>query len=384
MAKLLITSHLAHLYHPWLLLQITGPLIRVVSDRFAWQVKAAIIDTLMLLLKKSSVQLKAFLPQLQTTFLKALADHHEVVRGKAAKAFLPMAAVHNRIDALVIELCNGVADGEEPTRSAMLQALANTIRGGASKFAEKSTTLALGILQDIWDDDKEEVRTLAATCVGCLGTSMDDDVLNNLLDNEVLAPPTSANEQQRNLCTLSAALSPTTGCVARVWSSDRQLPIEREVVRGLSSKNGDTACAALQACGNLLTYLTAEEGHTSQSLPQSILPAFVTAIQGPQSDQRHRGCQVVADLAKRSPAFTDEKPVQTLVLPALLTVAKEKQHMYVKRAAERALVHCLHLRDGTWGVDMAVSNMTGPAASVLKDYADRVLGQVADLTDDEE
>jgi hypothetical protein len=34
-------------------LQITGPLIRVIGDRFPWQVKAAILKTLTLMITKA-------------------------------------------------------------------------------------------------------------------------------------------------------------------------------------------------------------------------------------------------------------------------------------------------------------------------------------------
>ena len=51
-----------------------GPLIRIIGDRFAWQVKAAILHTLGLLIAKAGPGLKPFVPQLQTTFLKCLAD----------------------------------------------------------------------------------------------------------------------------------------------------------------------------------------------------------------------------------------------------------------------------------------------------------------------
>lgn len=54
--------------------QITGPLIRIVGDRFPWEIKAAILATLGGLLQKSGVALKPFVPQLQTTFLKCLPD----------------------------------------------------------------------------------------------------------------------------------------------------------------------------------------------------------------------------------------------------------------------------------------------------------------------
>ena len=52
----------------------SGPLIRINGDRFDWQVKAAILHTLGLLIGKAGPGLKPFVPQLQTTFLKCLSD----------------------------------------------------------------------------------------------------------------------------------------------------------------------------------------------------------------------------------------------------------------------------------------------------------------------
>ena len=51
-----------------------GPLIRIIGDRFAWEIKAAILHTLGLLIAKAGAGLKPFVPQLQTTFLKCLGD----------------------------------------------------------------------------------------------------------------------------------------------------------------------------------------------------------------------------------------------------------------------------------------------------------------------
>lgn len=59
---------------------ITGPLIRIIGDRFPPATKAAILVTLGLLIKRAGAGLKPFVPQLQTTFLKCLNDqvgtHH--------------------------------------------------------------------------------------------------------------------------------------------------------------------------------------------------------------------------------------------------------------------------------------------------------------------
>lgn len=67
---------------------IAGPLIRILGDRYAWNVKVAVLDTLSLLLSKVGNLLRPFVPQLQQTFLKAQADDHEQVRIRAANALI--------------------------------------------------------------------------------------------------------------------------------------------------------------------------------------------------------------------------------------------------------------------------------------------------------
>lgn len=81
--------------------QITGPLIRVVSERSV-DVKAAILLTLNSLLQKIPMHLKPFLPQLQRTFAKSLADtSSELLRTRAAKALGTLITLTPRIDPLI-------------------------------------------------------------------------------------------------------------------------------------------------------------------------------------------------------------------------------------------------------------------------------------------
>ena len=50
------------------------PHIRIIGDRFPWQVKSAILSTLSILIRKGGMSLRPFLPELQTTFIKCLQD----------------------------------------------------------------------------------------------------------------------------------------------------------------------------------------------------------------------------------------------------------------------------------------------------------------------
>ena len=57
--------------------------------------------------------LKQFLPQLQTTFLKALNDSHRQVRLKAACALGNLIVIHTRADSLFTELHAGVKNADD-------------------------------------------------------------------------------------------------------------------------------------------------------------------------------------------------------------------------------------------------------------------------------
>ncbi|XP_052627225.1 uncharacterized protein LOC128133734, partial [Lactuca sativa] len=51
------------------------PLIRIIGDRFPWQVKSSILSTLTIIIAKGGMALKPFLLQPQTTFVKFLQDN---------------------------------------------------------------------------------------------------------------------------------------------------------------------------------------------------------------------------------------------------------------------------------------------------------------------
>lgn len=60
------------------------------------------------------IALKPFLPQLQTTFTKALQDSNRGVRLKAADALGKLISIHIKVDPLFTELLNGIRAMEDP------------------------------------------------------------------------------------------------------------------------------------------------------------------------------------------------------------------------------------------------------------------------------
>lgn len=115
--------------------QITGPLIRIVGDRFPSQIKAAILVTLGRLISKAGAGLKPFVPQLQTTFLKCLSDAAPAVRSAAAANLGELTRLSARLDQLTSDLASNAANATElDTRVAYLQALKGALLASGDKL----------------------------------------------------------------------------------------------------------------------------------------------------------------------------------------------------------------------------------------------------------
>lgn len=84
--------------------KITGPLIRILGDKFPSNVKAAVLQTLMSLLEKGGAALKTFVPQLQPTFVKALNDPAKAVRDLGVAGLGQVVQLSPRVDPLVTDL----------------------------------------------------------------------------------------------------------------------------------------------------------------------------------------------------------------------------------------------------------------------------------------
>jgi hypothetical protein len=167
--------------------QITGPLIRVVSER-STEVRSAILLTLNNLLEKMPTALKPFLPQLQRTFAKALADPaSDVLRTRAARALGTLIKYTPRVDPLIAELVTGCRTSDAGVKTAMLKALYEVISKAGANMGEASRAAVLGMIDGSETDENDAAMTVThAKLFGALVKNVAPDVATSLLRNRVL------------------------------------------------------------------------------------------------------------------------------------------------------------------------------------------------------
>lgn len=168
--------------------QITGPLIRVVSERSV-DVKAAILLTLNSLLQKIPTHLKPFLPQLQRTFAKSLADtSSELLRTRAAKALGTLIKLTPRIDPLISELITGAKTPDAGVKGAMLKALYEVVGKAGQNMGEASKASILSLVENDLDEDDDLTSVTGARLLGVLVRYLNKDEAAKVLKSRALNP----------------------------------------------------------------------------------------------------------------------------------------------------------------------------------------------------
>ncbi|KAM3294426.1 hypothetical protein ACQJBY_037360 [Aegilops geniculata] len=160
---------------------ITGPLIRILGDRFPWQVKSAILSTLTIIIAKGGLALKPFLPQLQTTFVKCLQDSNRSVRTRAASALGKLSALSTRIDPLVSDLLSMLQSGDDAVKESVLSALKGVVRHAGKSVSSAIRSRGCTLLKDLLQADADDVRSSAAKAIGTLSQYMDETETTDLV-----------------------------------------------------------------------------------------------------------------------------------------------------------------------------------------------------------
>ncbi|KAI9762545.1 MAG: translational activator of GCN4 [Chaenotheca gracillima] len=307
--------------------QITGPLIRVVSERSV-DVKAAILLTLNNLLEKIPTFLKPFLPQLQRTFAKSLADaSSEILRARAAKALGTLITMTPRIDPLIAgkstyqaqignaqltnenpELVTGCKTQDAGVRNAMLKALYEVVSKAGGNMNETSRASILGLIDTEISDTEDAMIITNARLLGALIKVIPTEASSALIRSRVL----SSNITKASILALNAVLveSPKS-----LTNSSLVVDTPTIIAQGISSKNPYLSDNAILAAGKFL--LTDSESDSVDQLLKSLASVLPT---GNPTDSRRLALVVLRTLSRNHPSVLTPAYLPLLAPPIFASV----------------------------------------------------------------
>ncbi|XP_019193918.1 PREDICTED: eIF-2-alpha kinase activator GCN1 isoform X16 [Ipomoea nil] len=347
---------------------ITGPLIRIIGDRFPWQVKSAILSTLSIIIRKGGLALKPFLPQLQTTFVKCLQDNTRTVRSSAALALGKLSALTTRIDPLVGDLLSALQQASDVgIREAILTALKGVIKHAGKSVSSASRTRVYTLLKDLIYNDDDQIRICAASILGIISQYLEDEEVLDLL-NEITNSASSSTWCTRHgaVLTISSMLkhSPAIICTSSSYGA---------VVNCLKSSLKDEKFpireTSTRAFGRLLCHqIQSDSSNASSHL--EILGSIVSAMQDDSSEVRRRALSSLKIAAKSNPS---DVMIHVSKYGPVLAECMKDASTPVRVAAERCALHAFQLTKSADNVQAAQKFITGLDArriAKLPEYSD--------------
>ena len=293
----------------------------------------AILLTLNNLLEKIPASVKPFLPQLQRTFAKALADPtSETLRSRAAKALGALITLTPRIDPLIAELVGGSKTSDPGVRNAMLKALYEVISKVGHNMSEGSRNSVLGLIDSEAGTSDEAMTISLAQLLGALINALPKDDAALLVKQRVL--PT----QQ----TISSALNLNAVLLS---SPESLLPAFQDetatcICKGIRSTNTFISDSAILAAGKYLLAKSFEPGPESTDL---ILQALADAMQqGKPVDSRRLSLVVIRTVCRHREYVVNER--RHLLAPVIFAGVRDPI-IPVKLAAEAAFLAMFMVMD---------------------------------------
>ena len=310
--------------------QITGPLIRVVSERSV-DVKSAILFTLNKLLEKIPMLLKPFLPQLQRTFAKSLADtSSKVLRERAAKALGTLITLTPRIDPLITELVTGSKTPDAGVQDAMLRALYEVVSKAGGNMSEASRNLILGLIDSDTSGSDDSMAITYARLLGALVKSLPPTFnASSLLKSRVLTTHmTNSTVLSFNSVLLESPTTLTEGFAKETPDL---------ICYGIKSKNPFVSDNCVLAAGKYLL-LKDNNPHRTDAAP-SIIEALANVIPtGNPVNTRRLALVVIRTISRIHNELTS--PHLGILIPPVLASVRDLV-LPVKFAAEATFLELL-------------------------------------------
>lgn len=333
---------------------ITGPLIRIIGDRFPWQVKSAILSTLGILISKGGIALKPFLPQLQTTFVKCLQDNTRVVRSSSALALGKLSALSTRVDPLVNDLLSNLQVASEGgVKEAILVALQGVLKYAGKSVTSSVISRVLIVLQDLLQSDDDQIRGSAARAMGIVSQYVEDAELSSLL--HALSVPVSSESLAVRHGTVLALSAVFRHGASHICASSAFHTVVDCLKNRLKDDKVPVRETATKALGRLLVY-QAQSQYSGPHNFSELLPFLLSSLRDDSSDVRRRALGGLKSVAKAN-AIVVTSYLPTLG-PAIAECLKDGSTP-VRLVAERCALHVFQLTKGMENVQAAQKYITG-------------------------
>ncbi|KAJ3127845.1 translational activator of GCN4 [Nowakowskiella sp. JEL0407] len=379
--------------------QITGALIRVLGEKFSPNVKAGILQTLLLLVTKMTTHLKTFLPQLQRTFIKSLSEPGKegaLVRDRAAKCLSVLIPLLARLDPLVVELAQGIRGTEDRgIREAIWDAVHGLLQGcvvGGKEISDTSkktveALLAEGIRGEDYDDG---TRISASKCFGPFSKYLPHDEAKRIITTYLFKPALQENATKSELhgiiLSINSILSTSPTLIETLKLTDTLASVLQTCTAGVEAKI-TVAETAVQCVGILLS--SKEYMVDSMKSTDSLILMMIGLIGVEnQAEIRREALVVLKNLAKH---FYDiYAPYLAKVIPSTMIGVRDRVFP-IKHAAERLLFYSFKMQVEVTGPDSTgrtlkeyLDKQDAATAKSIGDYCRRVLSKFSNKDSDAE
>lgn len=373
--------------------QITGPLIRIVGDRFPSPIKAAILVTLGRLIAKAGPGLKPFVPQLQTTFLKCLSDTAPPVRSAAAANLGQLTVLSARVDQLTSDLAtNAVSAPEADVRIAYLQALRGALLASGPRLAPATLSKVEESLETAFKDagampagpgTGETMRSAVAAAIGAFGGAVGPDGARRSLSMATGPIGTGTPGEREGGAMALAAL--TRSATAALEEAGLLAAAGDAAVRYAREPLHDCRVAAGRAAARLASHDASRGGGAGGS--SAAFGTVMQALLGPdQGAEVQRQALVALRRLAQARGAEALAPHLPIILPCVTSLLQRDPNSQVRSAGEAALRHVLGLGAGSAsdpaaaleGAQAAAVAVGGTARAYLTDSYLRRLAKLAE------
>jgi len=354
---------------------ITGPLIRILGDRFVHSVKTAVLDTLAILLEKASAMLKPFLPQLQTTFLKALNDTNRTVRLKAGTALSHLVGIHTRPDPLFNELHTGMKNQHEDIsiKDTYIQALRGCVRCSGDKLSPTIRRGVTATLLSLLTNSEDATRQVTAGCLGSLMKWLPEEeaapIIADILTDDAGSDWTVRHGKSTAIFVILQE------CIELVYADAYRVKVIKSILAFMASDRDGVACNGVRCAGLVIKHCLQE----GEQIPVDLMAPFLRSINHVSSEVKELLASLVSILARCRDDLLSQDLLKQLV-PVMVNGTREKNPA-VKSSSEFALVDLLQMRKGPAGQQKVLALLDAGMREGLQEVISRSLTKVATSAD---